>query len=403
MTNARSENRLAGSAVLAIIPARGGSRGVPGKNVRPLGGRPLLAHTIAQARSAEIVDRVVVSTDDEAIGSVALESGAEVVWRPRELSGDTASSESALLHVMDHLQEREAYAPELVVFLQATSPFRRPGDIDGAVALLRREGADSLFSATPIQGFVWRRETDGLRSVSYDFRRRPRRQDASEEFVENGSIYVFKPWVLKETGNRLGGKIAIYPMDPVDSLQIDEPQDWDLAERLLALPSSSRSAPDWSCVALLALDFDGVLTDNGVEVTQEGTEAVRCDRRDGWGIARLQDAGIPVVVISTERNGVVEARCRKLGVESFSNCSDKLAALRAVVEERGLRPEQIAYVGNDENDATCLEWVGLPLAVADAGPAAIARARYVTRQPGGRGAVREVCDLIRMQAKRGQP
>ncbi len=221
------------SEILAIIPARGGSKGIPRKNLQPLAGRPLLAHTVEAALAASAVTRVVVSTDDDEIAEVARALGAEVVRRPAEISGDTASSESALAHVLDHLRDTEGYEPELVVFLQATSPIRRPTDIDDAVAALLEAEADSLFSACAVHGFVWRRSGDGLRSLTYDHEHRPRRQDIGEDLLENGSIYVFKPWVLREHGNRLGGQIAVYEMDPLHSFQVDEPGDLELMERIL--------------------------------------------------------------------------------------------------------------------------------------------------------------------------
>ncbi len=221
--------------ILAIIPARGGSQGIPRKNVRLLGGRPLLAYTVEQARRTPSIGRIVVSTDDDEIAQVAIRWGAEVVRRPAAISGGTASSESALSHCLDQLREAEGYAPELVVFLQATSPLRRDDAIERAIATFDRAGADSLFSACPVHGFVWRRSDRELRSVSYDYRQRPRRQDLGEDLLENGSIYLFKPWVLRRYRNRLGGKIAVYRMDPLDSFQVDEPEDLELLEKLLAL------------------------------------------------------------------------------------------------------------------------------------------------------------------------
>ncbi len=143
--------------VLAIIPARGGSKGVPRKNVRLLAGKPLIAHTIEQALSSSLVNRTIVSTEDAEIADVARQSGAEVVWRPEELAADTSVSEAALLHVLDHLVLHEGYTPDVVVFLQCTSPVRRPGDIDAAVEKLVREQGDSLISVTPWHGFIWRR------------------------------------------------------------------------------------------------------------------------------------------------------------------------------------------------------------------------------------------------------
>ncbi|HAM70151.1 MAG TPA: acylneuraminate cytidylyltransferase, partial [Verrucomicrobiales bacterium] len=130
---------------LAIIPARGGSKGIPGKNIRPVAGKPLVAWSIEHARQAPSISRVVVSTDDDAIAEVSRAHGAEVIRRPAAISGDTASSESALVHALEHLKETEAYDPELVVFLQATSPMRRAGEVQAAIDTLRREGADSLL------------------------------------------------------------------------------------------------------------------------------------------------------------------------------------------------------------------------------------------------------------------
>ena len=387
--------------VLAIIPARGGSKGIPRKNVRPLGGVPLIAHTIRQAANTPSITRIVVSTDDQEIGAVAKEHGAEVVWRPADLSGDTASSESALVHVLEMLRSREGYEPSLVVFLQATSPLRRPDDIERAIDTLRREGADSLFSACRVEGFVWRRTRGGddLASFSYDHRQRPRRQDAPEDMIENGSIYVFRPSILLEQKNRLGGRIAVYLMSPLDSFQIDEPDDLELMEKLLATRSPSGASERLADVKLLVLDFDGVMTDNRVWVDQDGRESVACNRSDGWGLARLREADVQVLVLSTEQNPVVAARCRKLGIECVQGCDDKRTRLEQLIAERSLTAAQTAYVGNDHNDLACMHGVGVAIAVADAESAVRAVAALVTSRRGGHGAVREVCDWI-LEARR---
>lgn len=220
-------------SALAIIPARGGSKGVTRKNVRPLAGRPLLVHTIEQALAAERVGRVIVSTDDAEIERVAEAHGAEVIERPAELADDDAPSESALVHVLDQLAEREGYRPELVVFLQCTSPIRDAADIDRAICQLLEEGADSLLSAVPFHGFTWRRGSTGAEPLNYDHRQRPRRQDRKGEYLENGSIYVFKRSILRRHGNRLGGKIALYEMDPASAVDIDRLEDFDICEALL--------------------------------------------------------------------------------------------------------------------------------------------------------------------------
>jgi N-acylneuraminate cytidylyltransferase len=451
-------------AIIAIIPARGGSKGIPGKNICPVGGKPLLAWSIEQARQTPQVSRVFVSTDSAEIAAVAREWGAEVVMRPPEISGDTASSESALIHALDYLGRAEGgnlkpedqlkgererancqapsafepqvsgfisppCTPDLVVFLQPTSPLRGATDIQKAIETLENEQADSLFSACRVEGFVWRVEKDGgVRSFSYDHLNRPRRQDAPEDLIENGSIYIFKPWVLRQFNNRLGGKIAIYRMPAQCSYQIDEPADLELVEYLIASRVRSLSASDGEragvrcppshvsfasdlrpqtsdlCkIKLLVLDFDGVLTDNRVLVQEDGTEAVYCSREDGLGLEMLRKSGrVKVVVISKEKNPVVAARCRKLGIECIQSCDDKLVQLKQKVESRKLKQEAIAYVGNDVNDLECLRWVGLPIAVCDAAPEVLAVAKWKTAKPGGHGAVREVCEAI-LAAKRPAP
>ena len=228
--------------VLAIIPARGGSRSIPRKNLADLGGIPLIAWTIGAAQGARSVDRVVVSTDDPEIANVSRQWGAEVVERPAEISGDEASSESALEHVLETMRQERGYRPSLVVFLQPTSPFRAPDDIDLAVECLRDGNADSAFSARAVEGFVWRSEDCEPVPLTYDSRRRPRRQDLRGRVLEeNGSIYVFKPSVLDETGSRLGGKIAVHVMAAEYSFQIDTPGDLEFMRKLAALDGSART------------------------------------------------------------------------------------------------------------------------------------------------------------------
>lgn len=222
---------------IVIIPARGGSKGVPGKNIRFLSGLPLIAYSIQDAREAKLVERVFVSTDDPEIAAVSQQYGAEIIHRPAPLANDTASSESALIHALNEL-ETQKIVPDLVVFLQCTSPIRTGDDIDQAIKKLQTESADSLVSVSPSHRFLWE-ENDGVaRSINYDYRHRPRRQDMTPQYVENGSIYIFKPWVLKELGNRLGGKIVLFPMSETAAWEIDSLLDFEIAEFLLKQPVS---------------------------------------------------------------------------------------------------------------------------------------------------------------------
>ena len=216
--------------IVAVIPARAGSKGVPKKNLRQFLGAPLIAHTIKAALQADRIDRVIVSTDDPAIAGVSKQSGAEVIWRPEEISDDSAPSESALLHVINSLQQIEGYIPDLIVFLQCTSPVRQARDIDQAIQLVLDEESDSLLSVVPFHLFIWRLADGQAQAIDYDYSHRPRRQDRPPEYVENGSIYVFKPWVLRRLNNRLGGKISLYVMDERSIVDINTVWDFELGE-----------------------------------------------------------------------------------------------------------------------------------------------------------------------------
>lgn len=220
-------------SIIALIPARGGSKGIPGKNVYPLAGKPLIVHSIEQALQSRYVTKTVVSTDDDRIAQASRDAGASVIHRPENISGDTATSESALIHALETFRMQEGHLPELAVFLQCTSPLRRMNDIDRAVETLHEQGADSLLSVSPSHRFLWEETAKGARSLNYDFRHRPRRQDMRPQYVENGSIYVFRPQALLDTGNRLSGKIALYVMEEDAAVDIDSMLDMKMAEMLL--------------------------------------------------------------------------------------------------------------------------------------------------------------------------
>jgi len=155
-------------------------------------------------------------------------------------------------------------------------------------------------------------------------------------------------------------------------------------------------------VRLLVIDFDGVLTDNRVWVSEDGSEAVACHRGDGLGISRLRGEGIETVVLSTEKNPVVSARCRKLGINCFQGLDEKVGTLHQIVRERELSLAQVAYIGNDVNDLSCLEAVGFPIVVADAHPDVLPAASFVLARDGGQGAVREFCDMLLRDKARGE-
>lgn len=377
---------------LAIIPARGGSKGIPRKNVLPIAGKPLLAHTIDAALVSRCVTRTVVSTDDPEIADVAQRYGAEVVTRPDELSGDMASSEAALLHVLDTLRQRDGYVPDLVVFLQCTSPLTVAEDIDGTVNALLNEGADTALAVAPFHYFLWNPDGTG---INHDKRVRQMRQERAPQYLETGAVYVMKTAGFLETKHRFFGKTALYVMPEERCHEIDEPIDMRVAEVLLR----ERAQGDMASllperIGALVMDFDGVLTDNRVEVDEHGTESVTCSRGDGMGLSRLKKRGVPLLVLSKERNPVVQARCAKLGIDVLQAVDEKLTRMKEWLEAHGADLDSTVYVGNDINDLECLSAVGCGVVVGDAHPDVLHAANIVLNRPGGHGAVRELCDLI---------
>ena len=219
--------------IVCIIPARGGSERIQNKNIVPLAGKPLIAYTIEQAKSSKMVSRVIVSTDDDKIAKVSKEYGAEVIMRPSELATATSPSEDALFHVLGYLKERSE-TPDLIVFLQCTSPLRERDDIDNAINTLLVQKADSVFSVFGFRKFIWGVEGGKIKSINFDSAEdRWREQDFPPQYQENGSIYAFKPEVFRRYKKRIAGKVAIYEMSELNSIQIDTNDDLILCEAII--------------------------------------------------------------------------------------------------------------------------------------------------------------------------
>jgi N-acylneuraminate cytidylyltransferase len=373
-------------SVVAIIPARGGSKGIPGKNLERVGGLSLIGRAVASAREATSIDRVIVTTDDDAIADAARAAGAEIIRRPADISGDSASSESAILHALGELAEQ----PQIVVFIQATSPFIAPIDLDFAISRVRDGACDVAFSAVQSHVFLWKSAADGAVGVNHDAGTRQRRQEREPEYLETGAFYVMRASGFRQAGHRFFGRVEVALVDPVTAIEIDDPADLERARSLASVATHDQPID----VDALVMDFDGVHTDDRVSIGGDGSERVTTSRSDGAGIEMLRVAGYPMLIISRETNRVVTARGRKLGVDVRQGVENKVAVLTAWATARSIDLSRIAYVGNDLNDLGCLEIVGWPIAVADAHPRVISAARIVLEKSGGRGALREVAERI---------
>ncbi|RUR01487.1 acylneuraminate cytidylyltransferase [Labedella endophytica] len=395
---------------VVVIPARGGSKGIPGKNLRTVGGIPLIVRAIRSARAARSIDLVVVSTDDADIARIAIDSGAVVVERPDELSGDTASSESAVLHALDAIEADTASGRRpigTVVLMQATSPLIDPVDLDEAVRRVISGSADVVFSAVPTHVFLWRDggANEGVVGVNHDRASRPRRQDRAAEYRETGAFYAMDAAGFRSSGHRFFGLVAVQSVPERHAIEIDVPADLELARAVSAIDTPELRATvddggELIEVEAVVTDFDGVHTDDTAVVDQDGRESVRIHRGDGHGVRQLRDAGIPVLILSAERNAVVAARAAKLrvdvihGVDGDDTRGDKGDVLTEWAERIGVPLDRIAYLGNDVGDLPALRIVGWSVVVADAHPTARAAARVVLASRGGSGAVRELADRI---------
>ncbi|MFJ9925896.1 cytidylyltransferase domain-containing protein [Streptomyces misionensis] len=396
--------------VLAVIPARGGSKGVPAKNLAPVGGVPLVARAVRECRATRLVTDVVVSTDDQAIAAAARAAGAEVVLRPAAIAGDTATSEAAVLHAMDAHEALHGEVVDTVLLVQCTSPFLVREDIDGVAGAVVEDGADTAVTVAPFHGFVWRHDetgTGGGAGVNHDKSYRPRRQDRPQDFLETGAAYAMDAAGFRKHLHRFFGRTELVRTDPARVLEIDDPHDLARARALAPLfdadlPHSRHrpnGTPDGALptaddIDAVVLDFDGTQTDDRVLIDSEGREFVSVHRGDGLGIAALRRSGLRMLILSTEQNPVVAARARKLRLPVLHGIDRKDLALKQWCEEQGIAPERVLYVGNDVNDLPCFALVGWPVAVASAHDVVRGAARAVTTVPGGDGAIREIASWI---------
>ena len=227
------------SGVLGLVPARGGSKGVPGKNVRVLGGHPLLAYTARAARDSGVLDRIVLSTDAPDIAALGRELGLDVPFvRPRDLAADDTPMLPVVNHAIAWLSET-GWQTEILVLLQPTSPLRQPSHIRQAVAMLRETGADSIVSVVELPrhlspDYVMRLDSGVLRPFLPEGARVARRQDARPAYSRDGTIYACWKKTLEQFGDIYGADCRPLVIAAADSLSIDSPADWDQAERRLA-------------------------------------------------------------------------------------------------------------------------------------------------------------------------
>lgn len=400
--------------VLAIIPARGGSKGIPRKNIRNFAGFPLLAYSIAAGLQAKTVTRTVVSTDDEEIAAIARHYGAETPFmRPVELAGDDTTDLPVFQHALGWLASHEQYKPDVLVQLRPTSPIRPRDCVDGAVrTLLAHADAESVRGVVPAAQNphkMWRlsgpdRPMNPLMEVHgiaepYN----APRQSLPPIYWQTGHVDAIRSQTILRKGSMTGTKVYPLIIDARYTVDIDNLADWSRYEALvysggldMVFPGRRRR-PMPDRIDLIVTDFDGVITDNRVWTDEDGRESVVASRSDSMHIRELRERGIGVVILSSEPNPVVQARAEKMGMVEAVQGIDirgKGAAFKNLLSQKEVDATRVAYIGNDLNDLPCFEIAGWAVAVADAYPEVLRAADHVLEHAGGHGALREVCDMI---------
>ncbi|XP_078530206.1 N-acylneuraminate cytidylyltransferase [Lissotriton helveticus] len=374
----------------ALVLARGGSKGIPGKNIKVLAGVPLIGWVLRAAIDSRLFDSVWVSTDDEKIMKVAERFGARVHRRSPEVSKDTTSS-------FDTIVEFLKYHPEIDVIgnIQGTSPCLHPKHLKDVIRMFLEEGYESVFSVVRRHQFRWEELSDKVtvtRPLNFNPAKRPRRQDWPGELCENGSFYFATTDLIKR-GFIQDGKLSYYEMEPEYSVDIDVDIDWPIAEqRVLKYGYLGEDAVNH--VALLVCNIDGCLIPNRVPPSANKTETTDDCEGDAAAISLLKEKGIKVMFISErsisgKTNPLSEFDC-KMEV----NVKDKKTTVEKEMKALQASWNEVAYMGSEPSDVECLKKAGISGVPNDCSEEAQVASTFICKSNGGPGALREFTDRI---------
>lgn len=378
---------------IAFIPVRGGSKSIPLKNIKAFCGKPLVYWTILSLQNSINIDRIFVATDCDKIKEIVNNfnfTKVEVYDRDPKNAEDTSSTESVMLEFIYKNNFRE---DDLFFLVQATSPLTQTEDFDEALKLFKKNKADSLLTCVRAKRFFW----DGdANPINYDFKNRPRRQDFYGLFMENGAFYINSIGNIKRYKNRLSGKVSIYEMKEFTAIEIDEEDDWIIAEKMMyKYILSKRVKP---IIKLFLSDVDGTLTDAGMYYGENGNELKKFNTRDGKGFELLHRADIKTGIITSENTKIVENRAKKLKVDFLRQGIEhngKLEAVKRICQNENILLSEVAYVGDDINCKELLQSVGLAACPSDATQEIKDILNIIVlSKKGGDGAVREFAEYV---------
>tara|TARA_B110000971_G_scaffold217254_1_gene253775 strand:- start:159 stop:1304 length:1146 start_codon:yes stop_codon:yes gene_type:complete len=378
-------------SVIAFIPARGGSKSIPGKNIKDFCGKPLIYWNLFALEKSELVDEVIVATDSEQIFKIVEEFNflkVKLYQRSAENAQDHSTSESIMLEYINYAK----LAPsDTFMLVQATSPFTRTKDFNNGLRLMSRH--DTVFACAKIKRFIWNKE--GI-PLNYDHNNRPRRQDFEGTFMENGAFCISSVSDIIYHNNRISGNIGICEMEEYTFVEIDEVEDWIIAEQLFIKNHSSDYKFNFNKIKLLLSDVDGVLTDAGMYYTENGDEFKKFCTYDGMGFQLLQKSGIKVGILTTEDRNLNRRRAKKLGLDfDFHGAKDKLKIVKDLCIKEKITLNEVAYIGDDVNCFSLLSHVGIAACPNNAVDKIRAIPNIIRlNKNGGDGVVREFVELI---------
>ncbi len=376
-------------SVIAFIPARGGSKSIPEKNIKSFCGKPLIFWNLQELQNSN-ADNIVVATDSEKIKNIVNSfnfSKVSVYDRSNENSQDISSTESVMLEYINSINLSDT---DTFMLVQATSPFTQKNHFNEGLELFEKH--DAVLSCCESKRFSWR---DG-KPLNYDIYHRPRRQDFEGTLIENGAFYISSVSDIKKTKNRISGDIATYKMPEFTYTEIDEPEDWIVAESLMKKFILKDKTPDFSKIKIFLSDVDGVLSDAGMYYTENGDEFKKFCTYDGMGFQLLQKTGVKVGILTTEDRELNRRRAKKLGLDfDFHGEKDKLQIVKDLCEKENVSLDEIAYIGDDVNCFELLSNAGVSACPMNAVSKIKSIPNIIQLQKnGGDGVVREFVELI---------
>ena len=377
------------SKTIAFVPVRGGSKSIPEKNIKYFCGKPLIFWNLQELQNSN-ADNIVVATDSEKIKNIVNSfnfSKVSVYDRSNENSQDISSTESVMLEYINSISLSDT---DTFMLVQTTSPFTQKNHFNEGLELFEKH--DAVLSCCESKRFSWR---DG-KSMNYDIYNRPRRQDFEGTLIENGAFYISSVSDIKKTKKRISGDIATYKMPEFTYIEIDEPEDWIVAESLMKKFILKDKNPDFSKIKIFLSDVDGVLTNAGMYYTENGDEFKKFCTYDGMGFQLLQKTGVKVGILTTEDRELNRRRAKKLGLDfDFHGAKDKLQIVKDLCEKENISLDEIAYIGDDVNCFELLSNAGVSACPMNA----VSKIKSIPniiqlKSNGGDGVVREFVELI---------